>query len=243
MGQPAAPAPYAAAGATAAFISTWLKVWVAVLGVVTLVVVIYLVGITQTLEDINDNLATVDNAVTDVGGETKTLPRLLGRPNCAETPDSINCSLVNIDNAVKPVRAGVEQIQAAVQSVDTSLRQTNDTLSPSPPGTGGFLTSARDKLVRTDAAVENADRPDGLGVPNIHQRVAAVNGPGGGPTTGPFGRPAENLVSVRADTQEIAAILVDVNKHVRSICERLAALTLPQPPPPAPPVGVQPGPC
>ena len=52
----------------ATFLSRWLKEWVILLSVVTLVAVVYLIIITNTLASINGNVATADRAVTGAGG-------------------------------------------------------------------------------------------------------------------------------------------------------------------------------
>ena len=57
-----APAPRPANDQTT-FLCRWLKVWVILLTVVILVVVVYLVIITNSLANINGNLATAHRAV------------------------------------------------------------------------------------------------------------------------------------------------------------------------------------
>ena len=74
-----APAPRPANDQTT-FLSRWLKVWVILLTVVVLVVVVYLVIITNSLANINGNLATADRAVSGAG-QRRHVPAQPGRPD------------------------------------------------------------------------------------------------------------------------------------------------------------------
>ncbi len=144
--QPAAPALYRPGGDVGAFVSTWIKIWAGLLGVVTLVAVIYLIAITQTLRNINGNLAIAKTAVVEVGGETKTLPRQV---------DNVNTSLKDIDDDVKPIqfdtqriRAHLVSIQGKLVNVDRSLVTTSGTLT----GVQGGAADARNTLVAAQSA-------------------------------------------------------------------------------------------
>ncbi|HSH58392.1 MAG TPA: hypothetical protein VK988_01895 [Acidimicrobiales bacterium] len=106
------PGAYQPGGDLGGFVSKWIKIWVAFIGVVTLVAVIYLVAIVRTLSNINGNLAVAQNAVVDVGGETKTLPRQVG---------SVNVSLAGIDEDVKPIQANTQKIRASLTSIQGKL--------------------------------------------------------------------------------------------------------------------------
>lgn len=72
----------------------WLRVWVALLAVVTLVVAVYLLLITNSLAEINGRLATADRAITGTGANTATLPAQLER---------LNATLATIDPALRPI--------------------------------------------------------------------------------------------------------------------------------------------
>src|SRR3954463_16020306 len=76
------------------FLSRWLRVWVILLTVVTLVVVVYLIIITKTLGSINGSVRTADRAVTGAGGNVTTLPAQV---------DLINGALAAIDPALNPI--------------------------------------------------------------------------------------------------------------------------------------------
>lgn len=185
------------------FLRRWMTVWIVLLTVVTLVVVVFLVAITNSLADINGNLATADEAVTGAGGDVKSLPDQVER---------VNASLGGIDPALKPVPAQADQIIAALSSIDGKLRRTDSSLKDTSSVLRTVLSQAGD--IR--GVLADADDPaDKLGVQNIHQRVAFANGTG---NTGSFGTNANSLTAAKADAGNILAGLVDVNKHLASIC-------------------------
>lgn len=202
------------------FLARWLKVWVALLTVVTLVVVVFLIFITNSLASINGNLATARNAVTGAGGDVKTLPDQVER---------INTSLSGIDPALLPIPGQADQIIASLTSIDSKLRNTDGSLKD----TSGILVNVLGQANNIRGVLVDADNPpDGLGVQNIHQRVAFANGTGtpgpgigagNGPNTGTgrFGVNPNSLSAARADATNILAGLVDTNQHLTSICTKL----------------------
>lgn len=202
------------------FLARWLKVWVALLTVVTLVVVVFLIFITNSLASINGNLATARNAVTGAGGDVKTLPDQVER---------INASLSGIDPALIPIPGQADQIIASLSSIDSKLRNTDSSLKD----TSGILVTVLGQANNIRGVLVDADNPpDRLGVQNIHQRVAFANGvgtpgpglgAGSGPNTGtgPFGVNPNSLSAARADAGNILAGLVDTNRHLSSICSKI----------------------
>jgi hypothetical protein len=197
----------------ATFLSRWLRVWVILLTVVTLVVVVYLIIITNTLASINGNLATADRAVTGAGGNVTTLPAQV---------DRINGALAAIDPALKPIPGQANEIIAALTSINDKLTATDSSLKDTSSvlvTVLGQVNSIRDLLIDAD------DPPDRLGVQNIHRRVAAINGQGspaqgiaaGGGGCGEFCTPS-NLTTAENDAANILAGLVSVNGHLNSIC-------------------------
>jgi hypothetical protein len=195
------------------FLSRWLKVWVILLTVVTLVVVVYLIIITNTLASINGNLATADRAVTGAGGNVQTLPAQV---------DRINGALAAIDPALKPIPGQANEIIAALTSINDKLTNTDASLKDTESvlvTAFGSVNNIRDLLIDAD------DPPDHLGVQNIHRRVASVNGQNspsigvaaGGGGCGEFCQ-GENLTTAEADAANILAGLVSVNGHLDSIC-------------------------
>lgn len=198
------------------FLKRWLVVWVVLLAVVTLVVVVFLVTITNSLASINGNLAVADGAVTNIGGDTKTLP---------DQVDTVNGSLGSIDPALKPIPGQADSIIQSLVSIEGKLRTTDGSLRD----TTGILRSVLGQTGDIRAVLVDADDPaDRLGVQNIHRKIAVANGVG---TTGEQTASPANLTNAKGDTANILSDLVDANKHLVNICRSPAANLLggPQP--------------
>lgn len=204
----------------ARFLSRWLRVWIVLLTVVTLVVVVYLIVITTSLASINKNLGVASKAVSGAGGHTKTLPNQI---------QGINTSLAGIDPALKPIPGQADQIIAALTSVNGSLQATDGSLkdtssslqntSSSLQDTSGVLQTVLGVANSVEGVLVAADQPNGacgggtvcspaqLGVQNIHQRVGNAN---------------TVLASARSDTGNVVPDLAAVNTQLHGICTGLA---------------------
>jgi ABC-type transporter Mla subunit MlaD len=197
------------------FLDRWLKVWIALLVVVTLVVVVYLIAITNSLASINGNLGVANRAVTGAGGDTKTLPGQV---------EGINASLAAIDPALKPIPGQADQIIGALTEIDGKLATTDNSLkdtSSSLQGTSSQLVDTASILTRVLGQagtirenLNQADQAQGpceattcstnkLGVQNIHQRVAIAN---------------NILTPAEADARSILSGLGQVNANLLAIC-------------------------
>ena len=102
-----------------AFLAKWLRIWVGLLTVVTLVVVAYLTFITNSLADVNGNLGVVVPA--------RWAERAPTPSSCPSHVDRINDSLSKIDTALKPIPG-----QAGVRSSAPSRRSTTSSSRPTP---------------------------------------------------------------------------------------------------------------
>lgn len=194
---------------TSQFLKKWITVWVALLAIVTLVVVVFLVTITNSLASINGSLAVADEAVTGAGGDTRTLPSEV---------DTVNASLAGIDPNLKPIPGQADAVIASLTSINSKLTTTDNSLKD----TSGVLSVVLNQTGDVRGVLIDADDPaDKLGVQNIHQRVAFANGTG---NTGSFGSNPSNLSAAKGDTGTILAQLQEVNKHLRGICRNPAVL-------------------
>ena len=193
----------------AQFLKRWLAVWVALLTVVVLVVIVFLLRITSSLDSINTNLETTDPDLVNAGGNVVRLP---------DQVQAINESLVGIDPALKPIPQQTLDILAALQSINGKLTTTDGSLKDTSGNLKTILGQANDVQ---GMLVDADDPPDGLGVQNIHQRVAFANGQG---NTGRFGTNPHNLTAAENDAKNIIAGLQDTNKHLTSICRSPAVL-------------------
>jgi len=186
---------------TATFLSRWLKVWVILLTVVTLVVVGYLIVITNSLASINGNLATADAAVAGAGQNVTTLPDQVNR---------INGALSGIDPALKPIPGQADDIIASLTSIrgkltdiDGSLKNTEGILKTvlgTANGISGVLISADANGTCGGGAPCG---PQQLGVQNIHERVDNAN---------------LILDPAHQDTTAILGGLVSINGHLLNAC-------------------------
>ena len=204
------------------FLSRWLKVWVILLTIVTLVVVGYLMVITDSLASINGNLATAQRSVVGAGGNVVTLPNQV---------DRINGALAGIDPALEPIPGQADEIIAALSSINTKLTNTDNSLKD----TSSILQTVLGTVNNVSGILIDANDPaDRLGVQNIHQRVAAING-----TTSPrqgaavaggacatFCQP-NNLTTAEADASDISRVVnTGVAPHAEAICKGLSNLAV-----------------
>ncbi len=207
-----APAPRPGNDQTT-FLSRWLKVWVILLTVVTLVVVVYLVLITNSLANINGNLATADRAVGGAGGNVTSLPNQV---------DRINGALTGIDEALKPIPGQAGEIVTVLTSVNDKLTAVDGSLQTIAATLVTVLSSANGI---SSTLVDANDPGDRLGVQNIHHRVAGLNGRNSarqgsardGGTAGPFAT-AGNLGAAETDARAIVGSLDAINSSLRGIC-------------------------
>lgn len=206
----------------ATFLSRWLKVWVILLTVVTLVVVGYLIVITNSLASINGNLGTAERAVVGAGQDVVTLPNQV---------DRINGALSGIDPALKPIPGQADQIIAALTSINSKLTNTDASLKD----TSAILVNALGTANNISGLLIDANDPaDQLGVQNIHHRVAAINGANSprqgtaraGGSCGPYCTP-NNLTTAQQDSQDISRVVNSgVVPHVSAICKGLSTLAI-----------------
>ncbi len=200
-----------------AYLAKWMRIWVGLLTVVTLVVVAYLTFITNSLADVNGNLGVVSREVGGAGANTVELPTSV---------DRINDGLTKIDTALKPIPGQAGEIVGALTSINDKLGQTDASLQAIASTLQTVLGSA-DAI---GAALVDADEPgDNLGVQDIHQRIARINGrtspavgsATAGGTPGPFGPSPPNLSTVRTDTRAIGSALGPINTQLTGVCGSL----------------------
>ncbi len=186
---------------TATFLSRWLKVWVILLTVVVLVVVGYLIVITNSLANINGNLATANAAVSGAGQNVTTLPDQVNR---------INGALSGIDPALKPIPGQADDIIASLTSIRGKLTDIDGSLI----NTEGILRTVLGTADGISGVLIDADAngscgggtpcgSDQLGVQNIHQRVDNAN---------------LILSPAEADTTAILGGLGSINSNLTGIC-------------------------
>jgi len=202
------PGAYQPGGDLGGFVSKWIKIWVAFIGVVTIVAVIYLVLIVRTLSNINGNLAVAQNAVVDVGGETKTLPKQVG---------NVNMSLAGIDEDVKPIQGNTQKIRMSLQSIQAKLTNVDGRLVNIDSTLKGVQGGAGD-IQRTLVA---AQRVDSEGTNLIFRQVGGRAGSlGEGATVN------SQLPRIQADAANAIRQLQGINNQLDRICAETDVLLL-----------------
>jgi hypothetical protein len=188
-----------------AFLSKWLRIWVGLLTVVTLVVVVYLTFITNSLANINGNLGTVSREVAAAGTNVEPLTNHVDR---------------------KPIPGQAGQIVGALDSINGKLANTDASLQD----TAAALQTVLGTVGQVNGVLIDANEPgDNLGVQDIHQRIARINGrnspavagASAGGTPGPFGTTPGNLADARADAARITGQLDAVNGSLLGTCRGL----------------------
>lgn len=202
------------------YFDRWIKTWALLLVLVVLVVVAYLIVITNSLASINSNLGVARSAVVGADGNVVTLPDQI---------ELANKNLTGIDTALKPIDGSADEIIGALTSIngklgsiDGSLKDTDGSLKD----TAGSLETTTASLGNTAGTLESVlrlatgiraqlvdadDPPDRLGVQNIHRRVAVAN---------------SVLAPARADTLNALGMLNNVNGSLNSICRSTAVTTV-----------------
>lgn len=200
-------------------VTRWLWIWVTIGLLVVLVVIAFLIGITNALVAIDDALGVATPDLEEVGGHVQPLPDQI---------DTVNGTLASIDESLLPVPGQAETIvnelstiRAALQQVDSSLIATLNSLgntSSSLQGTGGGLVTTSDTLRTVEGiafqirdlleVTQSTGAPAGTGLAaeNIWMRVDIANGV---------------LTSAKGDTGEVSSNLVHTDAHLESICTAL----------------------
>lgn len=125
-----------------AYLKRWLRVWIALLVVATLVIVGYLILIAISLSEVNANIAAADRAVRAVRANVSILP---GQVN------TVNSHLAGIDQNLDEVPERVKDVNGSLTTVRNSLSVTDTSLAD----TAGTLPAARDSLVATDRVLKS----------------------------------------------------------------------------------------
>ena len=177
-----------------------------------------------TAESINKKAANISKTATPINQATDAVLNL-DRTN--ELAASILAPAQPLDAKLAEIVPVAKSLDALAASINASASEVDGTAKGINGDAGGIVTTARsiDRGVmqintNLDRTIETTP-PDGLGVQNIHQRVAFANGQG---ATGRFGANPNDLTAAVADARNIIARLTDTNKHVTSICRSPAVL-------------------
>lgn len=173
----------------------WIKVWVGLVVMATVVVCLFLVAIISALTAIDRSLGVTTPAVDTIRGSTDPLTGNIM---------NINDSLANTDTQLKTVPAQADTIIGQLTSIDGKVASVNTSLA----NTSSILIQGLANLVTEDDLLEQADEAgsDNRGVKVIIQQANTVN---------PI------LIDANADTTRIDGSLSLTDgaaRHVESIC-------------------------
>lgn len=202
------------------YLRRWVNTWVALGSVVALVVIVYLVFISNALATINDNLTATSAAVSGAEGNTKTLPGQL---------EAINTNLGQVDTALRGLPGQSGRIKTSLGSVATNLVATADSLD----GTSGHLVTIAGNLVTTSSTLDTVSSrlsdTSGLlravlsSTDGISATLHAVDGAGSGrgirSLTSSSATVNRSLAGTVRGLGAVRGMLGDVNVHLTNICE------------------------
>lgn len=200
-------------------LARWMWVFTTIGILVVVVVVGFLIAISNALVSINGKLGEATSSVQGIGRDVPNLPGNI---------QSINQSLSAIDESLKPISGQVgsinndlQSIEGSLTTVDGSLKNTSNslvdttgslvTISNSLVDTSNVLKSALSTGKAIEAELEAAQNRDNRGTNLIWRQVGAAN---------------STLDSVQGDTSTITGQLQDTNQHLTTICESFAAQTV-----------------
>ncbi len=202
-------------------VNLWLRTWVALGVIVVLTVVGYLIFISSSLAGINQHLQVASDAVTDVNGNTKTLPGQIETVNKNLT--GINGSLESIPGQANDIRDNLASVSKHGTEINGSLTDTRGLLV----GVASDLTASVPTLSRISSQLTNTS---GL-LGSILNSTSAIdtnllmikgNGPGGvAKVNATVGSINAGLRPTRADLGDILSGLGTINGHLTGVCKSI----------------------
>lgn len=101
------------------YVRRWVNTWVALGAGIVAVICAYLLIISNSLADIDDNMGVAQSAVTDSEGNVKTLPDQL---------HAVNQNLTDVSDAVDPLPGHAADIRTDLASIQQDSGTTSDSL-------------------------------------------------------------------------------------------------------------------
>lgn len=203
------------------WLSTWVVVGVAIVGVTA----VFLVLISNSLVRINSDLTSADRAVTDVSGNARTLPDQIR---------TVNASLAQIDKALHSLPQDTGTIATKLDGIVEALKLVKADLAgadPSLVATAGNLVTSAHLVPTISAQIKDTSAllAAVLGETGpIHGALAGINGSGSSGLAG-LHRNLEAIKNILAAVEDdLGNILVTnrgINNHLAHIC-RSPAISL-----------------
>lgn len=221
----------------------WLGVWIATGFVVLVTLVAFLVGIVGDLESIDHSLAEASRAVGGAGGNVKPLPSYIADVN--GKLEAIDGALKPVPGVTKDISGSLVGMRGNLEKVDGSLKTTSGSLTTTAGAlsdTAGSLSETAKALIGTSGSLDHtasvlkalaaslADTGNVLdAVHDVGAEILRVlrhtqSNPDRLGTEDLWKR-ADETLGVRDQTEKDTATIVggltDVNRHLRSICNRI----------------------
>jgi hypothetical protein len=221
----------------------WLGVWIAAGMIVLATLVLFLLGIVGDLESIDSSLAEASKAVGGAGGHVKPLPSYISDVNT--TLQSIDGALKPVPGATHDISGSLVAMRGNLEKVDGSLKTTSGWLTTTAGALGstaGSLSNTAKALIGTSSSLNDtaavlkglsgslADTSNVLtNVKNVGASILDVlkhtqSNPEQLGTENIWMR-ADDTLKIRAaaeqDTASIVGGITDVNKHLKSVCNRI----------------------
>jgi hypothetical protein len=221
----------------------WLGVWIVAGFVVLITLVAFLLGIVGDLESIDTSLAEANKAVTGAGGNVKPLPSYIADVNTKL--ESIDGALKPVPVATKDISGSLIGMRGNLEKVDGSLKTTSGSLTSTAgalKSTAGSLSDTAKALIGTSSSLVDtasvlkslsgslADTSNVLNA--VHDVGAQILATLKHTQSNPDQTGTENLwmradvglpirAMVETDTANIVTGVTDVNKHLKSTCNRI----------------------
>jgi hypothetical protein len=221
----------------------WLGVWIVAGLVVLTTLVFFLLGIVGDLESIDGSLAEAAKSVGGAGGHVKPLPSYIADVNTTLT--AIDGALKPVPGATHDISGSLVGMRGNLEKVDGSLKNTSGSLTTTAGALGstaGSLSDTARALIGTSSSlVDTASVLKGLAgsladTSNVLNTVKTVGGqildvlrhtqsnPDKLGTENIWMRADETLKirdAAEKDTASIVGGITDVNKHLKSVCNRI----------------------
>jgi ABC-type transporter Mla subunit MlaD len=221
----------------------WLGVWIAAGFIVLGTLVLFLLGIVGDLESIDHSLAEASKAVGGAGGHVKPLPSYIADVNA--TLSAIDGALKPVPGATGDISGSLVAMRGNLEKVDGSLKTTSGSLTTTAgalQATAGSLSDTAKALIGTSSSLTatssvlkslSGSLADTSNVLNSVETVGAqilsvLKHTQSNPDqlgTEDLWKRADTTLTVRAaaerDTANIVGGITDVNKHLKSVCNRI----------------------
>jgi hypothetical protein len=221
----------------------WLGVWIAAGFIVLGTLVLFLLGIVGDLESIDHSLAEASKAVGGAGGHVKPLPSYIADVNA--TLSAIDAALKPVPGATGDISGSLVAMRGNLEKVDGSLKTTSGSLTNTAGAlqtTAGSLSDTAKALIGTSSSLTDTSSvlkslsgslADTSNVLNSVETVGAqilsvLKHTQSNPDqlgTEDLWKRADTTLAVRAaaerDTANIVGGITDVNKHLKSVCNRI----------------------